>query len=307
MISLNATSYPGFDAASNVGPVDIGAVAVALLFGCLIVQIYIYYSNFADDYRILKMLVFIVTLLELIHLGCAVATMWAVTVTAYGDPLRLAIWPPSAIAIVPVTVIIRILVQSYFTFRLWKLSNSMLLPILCIVLSLIASGTGFAVGGTASEMTNLASYYVTQHALIIVCWVIQATADATITLGLVYCLRQKRTLGLSRTSTAIDRLILWTVETGLASSTSAILVLICVSHDMSISKFLTLEHTYVWNALYACFGSIYANALLATLNSRLVMRKNQSEGVYKFENGFQLNPSKGNSTGTILPSVVNDI
>ncbi|KAH7925906.1 hypothetical protein BV22DRAFT_1128675 [Leucogyrophana mollusca] len=291
MATLNGTAHPIFDVAAVVGPVNITTVVTALLFGCSIIQTYIYYGAFAKDRHIIKIMVVAVMILELAHLACAVDSMWYLSITVYVNPQKLAVWPVSGILMVPITVVIRFLVQFYFTFRLWKLSDATLLSISCTILSLVAAATGFAVAGTAFGMTDLNDYCATQRPLITLFLVSQAVADATITLALVYHLRQKRVMAFSRTATSIDKLILWTAETGFVSSTLAILIVIF---------FLTLEQTYVWNALYVCFGSVYANSFLAMLNGRLIIRAIMSEGAYELETKVHTSPEGRNSAGTRL-------
>lgn len=40
-----------------IGPVVLGALVNACLFGCLVIQTYVYYSNFPKDHRAIKILV----------------------------------------------------------------------------------------------------------------------------------------------------------------------------------------------------------------------------------------------------------
>ncbi|KAH7920983.1 hypothetical protein BV22DRAFT_1132647 [Leucogyrophana mollusca] len=279
-----------------VVPVNMGTVATSLLFGCCVIQAHIYYSGFAKDHLVIKLMVALVMMLELAHLACTVATMWFIAVTAYENPARLAVWPPGGIVIIPITAVTRFIVQSYFTFRLWKLTNAVLLPMLCMILSLFTAGVSFAVCGIAFRMTSLVAFYATQNLLITMWWVSQSVADATLTLALVYHLRRKRTAGFSRTSMSVNRIILWTAETGLFSSIFALLVL---------AFFLTMENKYVWNGLSACVGSIYGNSLLAMLNSRLVLRANHAEGAYKLENKAHRSLDRREIVGSTLPFVIN--
>lgn len=52
----------------------------------------------------------------------------------------------------------------------------------------------------------------------------------------------------------IDRLVLWTIETGLITSLVAVLV---------ISFFLAMKETYIWVGLYTILASVNGNSLLA--------------------------------------------
>jgi hypothetical protein len=46
-----------FDPYVIIGPVVLGALVNASFFGCLIIQTYFYYANFAKDHRTIKFMV----------------------------------------------------------------------------------------------------------------------------------------------------------------------------------------------------------------------------------------------------------
>jgi hypothetical protein len=46
-----------FDPYVIIGPVVLGALVNASFFGCLIIQTYFYYANFAKDHRTIKLMV----------------------------------------------------------------------------------------------------------------------------------------------------------------------------------------------------------------------------------------------------------
>lgn len=62
---MNATVSTGvasqcespFNAYLFIGPVVLGALVNASLFGSLVIQTYVYYANFANDHRAIKFLV----------------------------------------------------------------------------------------------------------------------------------------------------------------------------------------------------------------------------------------------------------
>jgi hypothetical protein len=62
MNATNSTSIasPGesaFDPYVIIGPVVLGALVNASFFGCLVIQTYFYYANFAKDHRTIKLMV----------------------------------------------------------------------------------------------------------------------------------------------------------------------------------------------------------------------------------------------------------
>jgi len=59
---MNATSAvspseSSFNPYIVIGPVVLGALVNACLFGCLVIQTYVYYANFPKDHRAIKILV----------------------------------------------------------------------------------------------------------------------------------------------------------------------------------------------------------------------------------------------------------
>jgi hypothetical protein len=62
MDATNSTSItsPGestFNPYFVIGPVLVGALVNASFFGCLVIQTYFYYANFAKDRRMIKLMV----------------------------------------------------------------------------------------------------------------------------------------------------------------------------------------------------------------------------------------------------------
>ncbi|KAG1815696.1 uncharacterized protein BJ212DRAFT_1358074 [Suillus subaureus] len=103
-----------FNASIIVGPVVLGTLVDTCLFGCLVIQTYVYYANFANDHRAIKFTVAAVFATQIAHVMCVSATLWNTAVSAYDDPSKLQILPLAAAATILFTGITGALVEVRF-------------------------------------------------------------------------------------------------------------------------------------------------------------------------------------------------
>ncbi|PPQ75119.1 hypothetical protein CVT26_008297, partial [Gymnopilus dilepis] len=89
-----------------------------------------------------------------------------------------------------------------------------------------------------------------------------AAGDIVIAFSLCWLLHKSRT-GFSKSNRIIDKLILFTVNTGLLTSLCAI---------ASLTSIIVAGHTYLYIAFFFCIGRLYTNSLLVTLNAREMIR-----------------------------------
>ncbi|KAJ8586654.1 hypothetical protein M405DRAFT_935241 [Rhizopogon salebrosus TDB-379] len=273
---MNATNStpiasPGestFDPYLIIGPVVLSALVNASFFGCLVIQTYFYYVNFAKDHRTIKLMVAVVFAMQIGHLIGVSATLWNTAVSAYDDPSKLQVFPLATDATILFTCITGGIVESYFSFRLWKLSKRLLLPLFSLALCLVAQCLSLVIAVFAFSMTSVAEFSVNQNTLITVSLTSQAVYDLITAMGLVWYLMKQRSTALSRS--IIERLVLWTIETGLVSSMVAILF---------VSFFIAMKETYIWVGFYGIIANVNANCLLASLNGRLVVRNLANEAL----------------------------
>ncbi|KAJ8586652.1 hypothetical protein M405DRAFT_935240 [Rhizopogon salebrosus TDB-379] len=273
MNATNSTSIASpstFDPYLIIGPVVLGALVNASFFGCLVIQTYFYYANFAKDHRTIKLMVTVVFAMQIAHLICVSATLWSMAVSAYDDPLKLQVFPLATDAAILFTCITGGIVELYFSFRLWKLSKRLLLPLFSLALCLVAQCLSVVIAVEAFSMTGVAVFAVNQSTVITVSLTSRAVYDMITAMGLVWYLMKQRSTALSRS--IIDRLVLWTVETGLVTSLVAILF---------VSFFIAMKESYIWVGFYSIIANVNANCLLASLNGRLAVRNMVNEGLQR--------------------------
>jgi len=268
-MDILAASTDDFNARLVIGPMQVGALISAALFGCLAAQCYVYFRRFTSDHLGLKATVAALILIQLGHFVCVILSLWTMTVSNYGNPSLssvLSVWTEVVILLTSFTTFI---VQSFYAFRLWKLSRKVVLPILSEMISIVAQTSILILVSRAISMTNSWTFEDHQNLMIMLSFISRAVCDLTTTVGIAWNLKQKRDSGIKDTITIIDQLIIWTIETGLVTSLMAITVVVLI---------LAMEQNDVWIAVALLWPNVVANSLLATLNRRLILRDNAMKG-----------------------------
>ncbi|KAJ8093447.1 hypothetical protein PM082_020304 [Marasmius tenuissimus] len=128
-------------------------------------------------------------------------------------------------------------------------------------------------------MDSVTQYGRTLNWALIVMLSIGSLVDLAVPCGMVYFLLIQRSGAYKTTAAIVDKLILWTIETGLATGILAVLTLVF---------YLSLPGTFAWMAIYICLPKMFSNALLVHLNSRVKLRAMQeSTEVVEMSRGEQ--------------------
>ncbi|KAJ6595583.1 hypothetical protein DFH09DRAFT_1135043 [Mycena vulgaris] len=254
---------PAFDADLTIGAFQIGVLISYVLFGVTTTQTYIYYSRFPDDPRRIRWLVLFVWFCELVHAVCIGHTLYATTITGYGHPESLARTPASLATAILFSGIIGASVQGFFANRIYRFTNSLYIPCVCWTLSLLRLTFTTASFIFALQMDTLAKYEAQWGWLLSALLVLSSVVDLIIAATLVYHLYKQRSSAYRGTVAVMDKLIRWTIETGVVTSAGGIVTLI---------TFLTLKNTFVWMGCFAALASLFSNSLLASLNARASLR-----------------------------------
>ncbi|EJD07972.1 uncharacterized protein FOMMEDRAFT_16510 [Fomitiporia mediterranea MF3/22] len=228
------------------------------LWGCASVQLYYYFNNFPKDELRLKILVTLVWALDTAHQGLISHSCYLYLVSNYGNPLFLFKIVPTLEVMVLLSAIVCLLVQSFLLYRVFRLSEKNV--VLVVALSLlaiaqfIATTLFFAKGyrlSSFAEVPSIAWLSKTANSL-------AAATDVSIAITLIFLLHRSRT-GFRRSETMINRLIIFTINTGAVTSVCALFAVLFVS---------IYPNALIYVAFYVCISRMYSNTLLATLNAR---------------------------------------
>lgn len=166
---------------------------------------------------------------------------------------------------VELTAVVTFLVQSFYAFRMYKLSRRKLW--LGAPVALLALFRLVAASISTAEMAHLRSYEKFRRPwpswMFTLGLSLSAGVDVIITSSLYYFLRRSRSQ-ISDTNHIIDTLTRYALETGTATCAIAFVTLIV---------WVAVPQNRIFLGLHFIIGKLYANSLLATLNTRHELRK----------------------------------
>ncbi|PPQ77818.1 hypothetical protein CVT25_015312 [Psilocybe cyanescens] len=245
---------PGISKIPSTAPLMFGILVSWMLYGMLVVQVL--YG------------VFLLDTLQTCMMG-ADAFYWFCS--GFGDMGHLGNVYISAFDTPMLGGLMALLVQSFFCYRIWMLSQAIIIP--------VTLWLGHLHGNLAAAQAQI-------NTRVLEVWLIGSViADTLIACCLVYLLMKNRSIH-TRTNYVLQRLTRITMETNSLSASLAILTVILYFGAPGTSYFLT--PTYY-------FGKIYANSLLVTLNNRFFL----ASGVLAGSNmgSKPSSRSNGNSSG----------
>ncbi|KDR74773.1 hypothetical protein GALMADRAFT_280160 [Galerina marginata CBS 339.88] len=243
---------------TTLGPLIIGTLISCSLFGVVIVQTYIYYTRFPDDKPLFKNLVATIWFCELGHCICICHTLYIVTVNEYGNEQALISPPKSWIIAVAFSGIIEPIVQAFFADRVRIVSKEFFIPILCWCLSGVRCIMSCAAVVTSFKSSSLPKLLHDWGWLITSLLSVGTAVDFIVTITLFYYL-WKRTPNTQRSTLMIDKVIAWTIQSGLVTTCTGLAMLL---------SFLVAPYTYIWLGIFVCLSRIFSTSMLASLNGR---------------------------------------
>ncbi|KAJ2914321.1 hypothetical protein MD484_g6095, partial [Candolleomyces efflorescens] len=262
----------------------------AVLHGVSCVQAWYYFNHQSDRWPI-KSLVAAVMIFDTVHQALITHTVYSYTVTNWGNPIILDSLVWSLLVEVLFNGLTALLVQSFLTMRVWRLSSHNFLLtgftglLVVAEFACVIAFTGASLGlKTFSRLANLEALSITVNAL-------AAAGDVLIAATLCTILHRSRT-GFHRSDTMINKLILFSVNTGFLTSLCAVGSLISI---------VVAGHTFLYIAFFFCIGRLYTNSLLATLNARKMIR-GSAGGIHSTSDNFSFSLRDLPKTGTVNSS-----
>ncbi|KIJ70461.1 hypothetical protein HYDPIDRAFT_23564 [Hydnomerulius pinastri MD-312] len=247
---------------NTFGAFLIGVVISATLYGVTCVQTWYYYGRYPSDPWYIKLLVGAVLLSDTAHQALITHTVYTYLVTDFGQYADLGTLVWSLIVEVLFNGFTALIVQSFLAMRVYRLSNKSILATgsvmalvigeFILVVIYVSKGLKFQ---TFAELTELKALSMSVNA-------VAAAGDVLIAIFLCTLLQNSRT-GFRRSDTMINKLIVFSINTGLLTSICAVASLISIG---------VWPSTFIYIAFYFCLGRLYCNSLLATLNARKGLR-----------------------------------
>ncbi|THH07520.1 hypothetical protein EW145_g3324 [Phellinidium pouzarii] len=240
-----------------MGALYLGIVFAMGLWGIGTVQLFYYLVGYPDDPWRLKAHVGLVWILDTVHQGLVIHAGYTYLITQYANPAFLFVIVPTLEVMVLISALVCVLVQGFLLYRAWILSLKNVFLVIFLLLLVIAefvSSVAFFWKGVKmssfAEVSTIAWLSKLTNGL-------SAASDLVIAAVLIFLLNRSRT-GVRRSETMINRLILFTINTGFLTSICALFAVIFVS---------LYPDEYIYITFYIQ-TSVYTNSFLATLNAR---------------------------------------
>ncbi|EGO01615.1 hypothetical protein SERLA73DRAFT_85396 [Serpula lacrymans var. lacrymans S7.3] len=247
---------------NTFGAALIGVVVSATLYGVTCVQTWYYFGQYPNDTWYIKLLVAAVLVSDTIHQILISHTIYTYLVTNFGDPAALGDLVWSLIVEVLFNGFTALMVQSFLAMRIWRLSGKSWIATGAVMILVFGEfGCVLAYVGKALELETFAQLGTLKD-LSMTVNAVAAAGDVLIAAILCTLLQNSRT-GFRRSDTIINKLILFSINTGLLTSICAVASLISIT---------AAPTTFIYIAFYFCLGRLYCNSLLATLNARKGIR-----------------------------------
>ncbi|KAH9902444.1 hypothetical protein C8Q73DRAFT_4440 [Cubamyces lactineus] len=257
---------------NQMGVVLICTCIGCMLFGLTTHQTYRYFRLYPTDGWRLKAFVLVLLLLDTFHSVLSIHICYYYLVNNYFFPLSLlnGVW--SIRLIIVETGCVIVLAHCFYARRMFLLSGGRVIPILLIGLLLV---TEFAlcIASTVEAFLQPAfSQY--EHFTWLICSALGTAVfvDLFVTASLIVYLRRSRT-GFKRTDSLVDILMVYAINTGLSTSVISLAAAITA---------ITMPDNHIYSGIYIIASKMYANSLLAVLNSR---RSIIDRGLEGFETG----------------------
>ncbi|KAL5501154.1 hypothetical protein ACEPAH_9541 [Sanghuangporus vaninii] len=244
-----------------VGPLLIGVVLNALVFGVCIMQLVSYLmAGYRDGWRMISLLGWIYAI-DTFQVCSSVSMLWHYVVDNFANPIALA-FSPWEYATLPIfSSLASVPIQHFMAFRIMRFSGSKLLFAFISFLSWAQAALA-----VTSAIQGVIHTSIESHKKIIPyadAWLaLSACCDASITAFLLYYLLRSRT-GFERTDSIISTICTTTVKAAVPVTVLCILDL-C---------FLTTTPNNNLHYMFALpVGRLLTNTLMSTLNERKHLR-----------------------------------
>ncbi|KAF8837563.1 hypothetical protein BDN67DRAFT_972769 [Paxillus ammoniavirescens] len=235
-----------------------GTLVTVFLYGIFCMQTFYYARNYARDRLILKWLVVFLWILETVHLALSIHVTECYLIMNFDDPpaLEYVIWSIGATAFVGYVVIWA--VDLCFVWRIWQLSRRTGTCIFLVILATAPTALGFANCVLSVRHPYVPEFLAVVFPTMVAGWILAAIADSLIAIALCYYLHRCRS-GMRRTEHIINRLLLYSINTGALAALFAIITIVL---------YVALPGTMVFAAFVQVQSKLYGISLLASLNAR---------------------------------------
>ncbi|KAI0069883.1 hypothetical protein K474DRAFT_1713821 [Panus rudis PR-1116 ss-1] len=267
-----------------------------MLYGVTTTQAYIYGLNCKEDPVWMKILVFVVWLLETLHSAFSIRMLYYFVIISFGDFVKAGSIDWSIGPVIILENCIVAMVEGFFIRRIWILSNHSYILTFTTAFLLFSrivchtTAAGFALtSDTWAEFQAAPGPNITVE----VSNALSAAVDAIIALSMIFYLHRGQS-GQARTDGVVKWLMSYAVNSGA--------LMMVVSLAIAI-VYVKVQESLLFLGLVMIVSKLYANCLLGTLNARDYLRSKTVRGqnVSSRSNAFELSKIQVTSSGQMRP------
>ncbi|KII90968.1 hypothetical protein PLICRDRAFT_90685 [Plicaturopsis crispa FD-325 SS-3] len=248
---------------SNHASLEVGGLVAIYLSGIAFVQVVVYFYQYPKDPRGMKAFVLGVYFMDTCHSALVCAALWYFFVASHVQNIANVNWILAFS--VAFTALITFSVHCFLTHRIYRLSKEkwyIAVPIGIATLVPLCAGLLFTIG--IIRVRPLSAFTLKYGHLVTFFLASASALDIVIAAFLCYFLRESRTSSTStRLRRILDTLILYAMASG---------ALTCVTSIISMICWLTMSDNRVFLAVLFAISKLYANSVLANLNTRNRLR-----------------------------------
>ncbi|KAH9969896.1 hypothetical protein BC827DRAFT_45831 [Russula dissimulans] len=265
---------------NTIGALVVGWGLSSLIFGMLCIQVWTYYLRYPNDGTVYKVLVFTLWILEAVHQAFVGHVIWFYIVDNGGSLLAFINPPVWTLSIQTLLgAFVGLIVKICFGMRVWKFSKGNFLVTGFIIVMAFGQFGMCSVRPRKFCRLDVLSLNSSEATAVVYTMrsfqlrvgqadEIKALGTTALSLGVItdmstaaslsFFLHKMRT-GYKKSDTLINRLIIYSVNTGLVTSIFSAAVL---------TSYNLMPTNLIFIALYFILSKLYANSCLATLNTR---------------------------------------
>jgi len=267
------------DIGRTFGALLVGGITAAVFSGIVTAQTFSYFNTYPKDATEVKLLIGVVWFLDFCHTIFVSTSLWDHLIAHFGSVERIDYVPWSLALTIAFTAILTFLVHLFFIYRIFVLSNRNYF--FAIPLTLLACARLCFACLTTAKLITLRSLkrFVELYTFSFTSGLaLSSLIDVLVTGLLCYLLLSHKQN--SNLNGVLDKLLLYTFENGSMTCAAAFTSLVCwlTNHSTSL----------VFMGLHFVISKLYANSLLASLNTRKGLQANR-------------HPISGNLTTLMFP------
>ncbi|KAL1939396.1 hypothetical protein VTO73DRAFT_9952 [Trametes versicolor] len=252
----------------SFGALFIGMCICILLYGLTLYQTYRYFRLYPQDQKWLKIMVIVILVAETLHTIMTIHTCYYQLVMNYFNPSSLLNDTWSLKFLAPVSAVAMCLCQGFYIRRVYMITSRYKVLVAIAVVLLLAEFAFMiyliVVVFIEREVKDFSKFT----------WIVSATYGCAVSLdsivtGVLIAVLLKSRTGFKSTDSLIQTLIVYSINSGLVKSISGILSFIFA---------LVISGNMIYVAMGVVATELYANSVLAVLNTRRSLSESSLDG-----------------------------